>query len=125
MAGKRVATKYPTSFAAIRAYGISPLRLFSNEDLQNTVNKMKEGDKKDNAGEAAARSLKGADGVEKTEIFEQQAPQGGDITLGLKYRNTKSRMAAALLEDGPEEQRDQYRALQAIFIGWPKRLQDM
>ena len=42
---------------------------------------MKEGDKKKNAGEASASSLKDADGAEKTESFEQQAAQGGDITL--------------------------------------------
>jgi hypothetical protein len=119
--------KYPTSkyFLRGKPHGSSPLRLFPNEDLQNTLNKMKEGDEKNNAGEAAEVSLKDAHGAEKT---EQQAPQGGDITLGLKYRNTKSSVAAALLEDvtdGPEEQRDQYRALQTIFIGWPKRLQDM
>jgi hypothetical protein len=54
------------------------LRLFFF--VLNEEHKMKEGDKK-NAGEASASSLKDADGAEKTESFEQQAAQGGDITL--------------------------------------------
>jgi hypothetical protein len=77
VAGKRVAMKYPTSFAVSRAYGASPLRLLSNEDLQKTLNKMKQDYKKDSEDEAAGVAAKDADGTEKTENAEQQAAQDG------------------------------------------------